>query len=304
MEASELRHRRRNRLKRAPRLLWLAQFARWPRPLGGLLLVVLLVLGAVVWGPLVWLAAGVWGVWAAAAVLDGGLRGKQGALAGGIAIVFGPLGGSLLSLVRRRAIRKVPDAGLSWSSGLALLALVAGFVIGGLVLGVVLRVGPHGVDVPRAAMGDRIAAGDRVLVIPQWIAPVERGDIVVIERFAGVDEALGATVGIAGVGRIVGVPGEVVGSIDGAFYICTQLPDAAVGLKPEDDCHNPSELMYLQTPTPDFGPIRVELGTVWILSDDRGGRLVDSRVYGAVPDAAILGRVVAVLTPLTRIGIL
>ena len=51
-------------------------------------------------------------------------------------------------------------------------------------------------------------------------------------------------------------------------------------------------------------PIRIPPGTVWVMSDYRAGALIDSRVYGAVPEQALMGRVVAVLTPLSRIGIL
>ena len=161
MAASEPRQRRRNRLKRAPRLLWLAGWARWPRPLMGLLLVVLFLLAAVVWPPFVWAAAFVWGLWAAIVVLDAGLRRSQGVVAGIIAIVFGPLGVCLVMWSRRRAIRKVPDDGLSWPMGYAVVALLAGFVLSALMMGIVLRAAPHGVDVPRAAMGDRIMAGDK-----------------------------------------------------------------------------------------------------------------------------------------------
>ena len=304
MAASEPRQRRRNRLKRAPRLLWLAGWARWPRPLVGLLLVVVFLLAAVVWPPFVWVAAFVWGLWAAVVVLDAGLRRSQGVIAAMIAIIFGPLGVCLVMWSRRRAIRKVPDDGLSWPMGYAVVALLAGFVLSALMMGIVLREAPHGVDVPRAAMGDRIMAGDRVLVVPKRLAPVGRGDVVAVDRFEGVDAALSSSGGIAGVGRIIGSAGEVIGAIDGALYICKKLPDAAVGLQPEDECTTPSELMYLRTPTPDFGPIRIPTGTVWVMSDDRAGTLIDSRVYGAVPEQALMGRVVAVLTPLSRIGIL
>jgi signal peptidase I len=160
------------------------------------------------------------------------------------------------------------------------------------------------VDVPRAAMGDRILSGDRVLVQPKWLSTAGVGDIVVVDKFAGVDAALGESEPIAGVGRIVGVAGEVVGAADGKLYLCENLPDATVGPQPEDGCGNPSELLYLKTPTPDFGPIRIPEGTVWVMSDDRSGQLIDSRVYGAVPVDAIAGRVVAILTPINRLKLL
>ena len=298
------RRRRRNSLKKPPRFLGIARIMRWPRPLGGLLLVVLLYLGAVIWAPLMWPAAIVWGLWAAAAVLDAALRGSKGMLAGIFAIVLGPLGASIVSFLRRRSIRKVPGEGFSWPTTYSLIALALGFLLAAFVFGAALRIGPHGVSVPRAAMGDRIASGDRVLVVPKNYSAVKVGDIVVVDRFEGVDAALGQSEPIAGVGRIIGSPGQVVGAIDGKLYLCKNLPDATVGLQEEDECSNPSELLYLKTPTPDFGPIRIPENTWWVMSDDRQGTLIDSRVYGAVPQDAIAGRVIAILTPLNRFKIL
>ncbi len=301
----ELRRRRRNRLRRPPRLLRIAALARWPRPLGALLAGVLLLVLAVVWWPFLWVAAALWGVWAAAAVADGALRGHQGVGAGALAILFGPLGATVTSLARRRAIRKVSDDAVSWASGYALVALLVGFAVGGVVLTVVLDQGPHGEDVPRAAMGDRILTGDRVLITPQWMAPVGVGDIVAVERFKGVDDALGATGDIGGVGRIVATQNQIVGALNGALYTCLRLPDAAVGIQDEDGCEEVPEISYLRTPTPDFGPIEVPQGTFWVMSDDREATpFLDSRVYGAVPEDAIAGRVVAVVSPLSRLGIL
>ncbi len=285
-------------------MLRLGALARWPAPLGGLLLVLLFTVASTIWGPFVWFAAAAWGLWAAAAVFDAGLRGRYGLVTGLFAVALGPLGASLIALLRRRSIRKVPREGPSWLTAISLMALLAGTLIGGQVIGAGLRVGPHGVDVPQAAMGDDIMSGDRVLVVPIRFSAVGRGDVVAVARFKGVDAALGTTGTIAGVGRIVGTPGEVIGAIDGKLYICEQLPDAAVGLRPEDGCTNPAEMIYLKSPTPDFGPIQIPAETLWVMSDDRGGALIDSRVYGPVPLKAMIGRVVAVLTPLPRIAIL
>ena len=272
------RRRRRNSLKKPPRFLGIARIMRWPRPLGGLLLVVLLYLGAVIWSPLMWLAAIVWGIWAAAAVLDAALRGSKGFTAGIVAIVFGPLGASVVGFLRRRSIRKVPGEGFNWPTTYSLVALALGFVFAAFVVGAAL--------------------------VPKAYEPVGVGDIVVVDRFKGVDAALGQSQPIAGVGRIVGAPGQVVGATEGKLYLCKNLPDASVGLQPGDECANPSELLYLKTPTPDFGPIRIPPNTWWVMSDNREGTLIDSRVYGAVPKDAIVGQVVAILTPLDRFKIL
>lgn len=302
--SSDAFRQRRNRLKRPPRGLRVAGLARWPRPVWALILVVILFVGAVVWSWLVWPAAVLWGVWAAAAVLDGALRGRQGVVAGFLAAGLGPLGGSLTALVRRRAIRKVPEGEMPWAQAYAILALIGGFAVAGLLLPTALERGPHGVSVPRAAMGDRVLAGDRVLVAPDWMLTPAVGDIVIIDAFDGVAEALGDNGPVAGAGRIIGVGGQVVGAIDGALYLCERLPDAAVGLQEEDGCVSPSEIAYLRTPTPDFGPIEIPEGSYWVLSDDREAPLVDSRIYGPVPADAIDGRVIAVVSPLSRLGLL
>lgn len=302
--SSDAFRQRRNRLKRPPRGLRVAGLARWPRPVWALILVVILFVLAVVWSWLVWPAAVLWGVWAAAAVLDGALRGRQGVVAGVLAAGLGPLGGSLTALVRRRAIRKVPEGEMPWAQAYAALALIGGFAVAGLALPSALEQGPHGVSVPRAAMGDRVLAGDRVLVAPDWMLTPAVGDIVIVDAFPGVAEALGDADPVAGAGRIVGVGGQVVGAIDGALYLCERLPDAAVGLQEEDGCVNPSEIAYLRTPTPDFGPIEIPEGSYWVMSDDREAPLVDSRIYGPVPADAIDGRVIAVVSPLSRLGLL
>jgi signal peptidase I len=304
VEASELRRRRRARLRRPPRLLRVAALARWPKPLVALLAVALLALGSLAWPPLGWAMALVWGLVAAAAVVDAGLRDRQGIAAGLAGALLGPLGVAVVALARRRAIRKVGDDGMGWTAAFAGVMGVAGAIVALLLLGVEGRYGPHAVDVPRAAMGERIVDGDRVLVVPQGLRPIDRGDVVLVERFAGVDEALGDGARIAGVGRVLGTEGQVIGAIDGLLYLCAEVPDAIEGLTAADRCENPQELSYLQTPTPDFGPIEIPRGTVWVLSDDRAATPIDSRVYGPVPIGAIDGTVVAVLRPLARIGIL
>ena len=129
------RQRRRNSLKRPPRFLGVAQVMRWPRPLGALLLAIVLYVGAVIWPPLMWVAALVWGLWACAAVLDAALRGSRGLTAGIFAIVLGPLGASVVSLGRRRSIRKVPGEGFNWPTTYSLIALALGFVVAGFVYG-------------------------------------------------------------------------------------------------------------------------------------------------------------------------
>src|SRR6187549_2390445 len=93
--------------KRPPLTLPIARLARWPRPFGALLLMLVALVGAFVWPSLVWVVVGVWAVMAAAAVLDARLRGRLGILAGVVAGVCGPIAPLIGSLAFRRAVRKV-----------------------------------------------------------------------------------------------------------------------------------------------------------------------------------------------------
>ena len=78
-------------------MLRLGALARWPAPLGGLLLVLLFTVASTIWGPFVWFAAAAWGLWAAAAVFDAGLRGRYGLVTGLFAVALGPLGANHLA---------------------------------------------------------------------------------------------------------------------------------------------------------------------------------------------------------------
>jgi len=52
-----------------------------------------------------------------------------------------------------------------------------------------------------------------------------------------------------------------------------------------------------------FHRLRVLKGTYFVLGDNRK-RSRDSRNFGAIPDSAIVGKVVAVLSPLSRLKLL
>lgn len=300
----ELQRRQRRRRARRPPLLRLARTARWPRPLLYLVAVVLLALLSTIWPPLLFAAALFWAIPAAGAVLDAHLRGANGVVTGVIATATGPLGVSIIALLRRRSVRKVAEDGYSWSLGLALLFGVAAGVIGYQLTDLASTRGPHGMDVPATTTGlaPRIEPGDRLLVVPVPPAGIGLGDLVVVERFPAAAEVLGPGEEPAGIFRIVANPGEVVVAVDGIFYRCTRQPDMTIGIQLVDGCAEAEELSYLLRPTPDFGPVQVPLGTYWVMSDNREVD-DDSRAFGPVPADAIAERVVAVLWPPARFAI-
>lgn len=301
---AELQRRQRRRRARRPPLLRLARTARWPRPLLYLLGVVVFALASTIWPPLIFVAALLWAIPAAGAVLDAHLRGAAGLVAGAIATVAGPLGVSVIALARRRSVRKVAEEGYSWGLGLALLFGLAAGVVGYQLTELAATRGPHGMDVPAATTGlaPRIQPGDRLLVVPVPPAGIGLGDLVIVERFPAAAEVLGPGDEPAGIFRIVAEPGEVVVAVEGIFYRCTRQPDMTVGIQLVDGCAEAEELSYLLRPTPDFGPVQVPLDAYWVMSDNREVD-DDSRAFGPVPIDAISERVVAVLWPPVRFAI-
>jgi signal peptidase I len=123
--------------------------------------------------------------------------------------------------------------------------------------------------------------GDRLVVNKlayRW-SDVGRGDIVVFDtsRVSEATHTLGDTL----VKRVIGLPGEVVQSVDGRVTVDGE----------------PLAESYLDgLDTPPFGPTEVPEDSVFVLGDDRHAS-VDSRSFGSVPIKAIQGRVDAVIWP-------
>ncbi len=285
--------------RRPPRTLPIAQLARWPRPVGVVLLATVALLVATVWRPALALAVTLWALAAAAAVLDGRLRGVTGNIAGLWTALTGPLGGALVALARRRAVRKVTG----WYRGglpVALVAALAGGALATVAGRWALDRLAYTVAVPSAAMAPRIAAGDRVVVSPILLRTPTRGEIVGVAPF---DRArpFGAEGRVFTVLRVVGLPGDWVGATGRGFYHCRRPPDIARRITPDRGCVFPDERGYTLHRTRPFGPVPVPAGTVFVLADDRAVP-GDSREFGPVPDDAVAGRVVATLWPLERLS--
>lgn len=119
---------------------------------------------------------------------------------------------------------------------------------------------------------------DRILVTRGYDEP-QRGDIVtLVEPMGGEGEGL--------IKRVIAIGGDTV-TIEGDIAYVNGVrsgvaPDAVIG-----------------PATRGFAPVEVPEGWVYLMGDNRPTSL-DSRHFGIVPDVALRGRVIAVISPVTR----
>lgn len=171
-------------------------------------------------------------------------------------------------------------------------------------------------DVPTGSMKPTILEGDRIVVnklaydlklpfttwhLAEWSGPV-RGDVVIC--FSPKD-------GTRLVKRVIGVPGDVIGMRGNRLYVndaasaYAALPHAAMPV-PNRAAHEfarerltPTDPGHTIMLTPGrvssdrFGPVTVPAGEYLVLGDNRDNSF-DSRGFGFMPRASIVGRVGAV----------
>ncbi len=141
--------------------------------------------------------------------------------------------------------------------------------------------------VSSASMSATLAVGDRVLVnkLVYRLRMVKRGEIVVVKSPFTTSER--ATKHI--IKRIVALPGEVVEAKAGRIYVNGVL------------LHEP----YLpeDMASPGFGLQVVPLNHVWVLGDNRL-MSTDSRTFGSIPTADLVGRAFARTWPVRSVRLL
>lgn len=301
---------RRPRRARPPRSLGIARLARWPRPLGALLPGLLLVPVASLWTPALIALGALWGLFAAAVLLDARLRGRVGLLATVFAVVLGPLGVALIGLARRRDVRKVTDLYRGAPLHAAAVGVLSGLAVVSVGISTLDRLG-YATRVPGRDMGARLAEGDVIVVLPVLHGMPDRTDLVAVGDFAPARRILDRTGRTSAVLRVVGLPNEWIGAAStGEVYICPKIPDVNADLGNPDvharfiaqGCVFPDETPYLESTTAAFGPLRVPADAVYLLGDDRAVG-DDSRSFGSVPVAALAGPVGATLWPPERIAV-
>jgi len=146
--------------------------------------------------------------------------------------------------------------------------------------------------IPTGSMQPELEPGDRVLVsrLLAWTGEVRRGDVVVFDG-----SGLFADSGDFAK-RVIGIGGDRVACCDddGSLTLNGE-PLAEPYLYPGED---PSELRF---------DVEVPPGRMWVMGDHRSVS-ADSRAYlgrpggGMVPEDRLIGRVMAVVWPVNRIG--
>jgi len=139
-------------------------------------------------------------------------------------------------------------------------------------------------------------SSDRVLAnrfIYHFHSP-KRGDIVV---FHAPDAARRACIGGIFVKRIIGLPGEVWSERNGVTYIDgRRLPEPYVAPSRRD-----GDTKTLRD-VPPRGKLRRIPAQMYLVEGDNRAHSCDSRVWGLVPRANIIGKVVLTYWPLNRLG--
>lgn len=149
-------------------------------------------------------------------------------------------------------------------------------------------------SIPSPSMVPTLQVGNRIIVdkLSYDFDSVHRGDIVVFHR-----PPLESPTYTDLVKRVIGLPGETISSLNGAVYIngkrlsepwLPKTPSSFTGAIPSSH--------------PEFnlpGPVKIPAGDYFVMGDNRTDSS-DSRFFGPIPGSLIVGRVVAVVWPLSQ----
>jgi signal peptidase I len=163
-----------------------------------------------------------------------------------------------------------------------------GLVIGALLIALVIKTFLfQAFYIPSASMDPTLKVHDRVLVnkLSYHLHPVHRGDIVVFK--APAEERTPQIKDL--VKRVIGLPGDSLEGRDGHVYVNERLLNEP----------------YLPrgTITDNLPKQVVPAGSYFMMGDNRT-QSSDSRVFGPIKRATIIGRAFVTMWPLTRLGFL
>ena len=183
----------------------------------------------------------------------------------------------------------------SWVGGLARLVLWAlGAVVG---VAILVALTSHLYRIPSSAMEPTLRCAkpapgctgdsDDRIVVPRFLfRGVERGDLIAFRTPSRVRARCGT--GGVFVKRVVGLPGETIGERRGTIVLDgRRLREPYLEPRRRDQ----------QT----YAPRRVPANAYFVLGDNRA-QSCDSRIWGPLPKANVIGRVVFTYWPPTRIG--
>jgi signal peptidase I len=150
--------------------------------------------------------------------------------------------------------------------------------------------------IPSLSMYPALHEGDRVLVnkLSYRLHEVNRGDVIVFERPASETSSDIPDL----IKRVVGLPGESISFVDGAVYVDGRRLEESYLI---DGTATTSTNAPNQCPAE--APCIVPPGQVWVMGDNRSDSK-DSRYFGPVDQATIVGRAFVTVWPLGRFGLL
>jgi signal peptidase I len=127
--------------------------------------------------------------------------------------------------------------------------------------------------VPTPSMAPTLQPGAQAFAskLAYWFGSPQRGDIVVLHSPQHDGGLL--------VKRVVGLPGQRVEIRDGVLFV-------------DRVRQRESYVDYGRVDSTFFGPVTVPADRVFVMGDNRANS-VDSRVFGAVPESALVGKVFA-----------
>jgi signal peptidase I len=168
--------------------------------------------------------------------------------------------------------------------------------------------------IPTPSMVPTFRPGDQVLAARVYaFADPERGDLVVFHPNGKGNRVFQSNTVSSEtyVKRLVGLPGESIGSHNGRVYVCREgiEPPQAGGPDSTAGCRYLAE-PYVHgqatgpcgSPGGDFGPILLRPSSYYLLGDNRIGS-EDSRCFGQVSRDQFMGEVFLLYWPLGRIGV-
>jgi signal peptidase I len=148
--------------------------------------------------------------------------------------------------------------------------------------------------IPSGSMLPTLQIGDRIVVdkLSYHLHGVHRGDIVVFRR-PPLEDADYADL----VKRVIGLPGDVISSVDGTVYIDGR-PLSEPWLPQPAPPTDPSPVTYPFSLT---RPYTVPAGEYYVMGDNRTNS-EDSRYFGPIPASLIVGKMAFVVWPLDDTG--
>jgi signal peptidase I len=185
------------------------------------------------------------------------------------------------------ARRTIIDYGLTALVAIALALVVQSFAVKPYLI-------------PSTSMANTLVPGQRVLVdrMVYHYRHVHRGDIIVFRRPVPPNDVL--------IKRVVGLPGDVLSLKGGAVYVNgVRLNEPYVDIvRGRVEPTDPADAFSGGVPRAPWSlvrPFRVPQGQYFVMGDNRTDSS-DSRYWGTVPRAAIVGRAFFTYWPLRRVG--